>query len=48
MKPSNSDLEELWQRIEYAYEQRRQPVPWYIRLARRGYWALLTWAWRRA
>jgi hypothetical protein len=48
MKPSNSDLEDLWQGIEYGYEQRRQRLPLYLRLARPTFRALLECAWRRA
>lgn len=41
MKASNSDLEELWQSISYAYEQWKQPIPWWLGLARRVFRALL-------
>ena len=47
MKPSNCDLEDLWQGIAHNCEQRQRRIPAYLRLARRAYSAILMWAWWR-
>lgn len=47
MKPSNSDLEDLWQAIAFAFEQRGRRIPRWLCSARRAYQALLLSVLRR-
>jgi len=37
MKPSNSDLEDLWQGIADTHEQKGRRIPLCLRAARRAY-----------